>query len=96
MLGEQQKVSQFVDILKYACSATALQSLEITSETIIMDCHFFHFRLVYGLVAKCRAWDLELVTNVAHLFCPHCTHPVLRQLVMHQPAFILLLFDTSQ
>ncbi len=95
-LGEQQKVSQFVNILKYACSATALQSLEITSETIIMDHHFFHFCSVHGLVAKFQAWDLELVTNVACLFCSCRTHPVLCQLVMHQPAFILLLFDTSQ
>ena len=34
-LGEQQKVSYFVNILKYGCSATALQSMEIASETIL-------------------------------------------------------------
>src|SRR5258707_15651320 len=84
-LDEQQKVSQFVDILKYACSATALQSLEITSEAIIMDRHFFHFCSVHGLVAEFRAWDLELVTNVARLFLPP-PHPSCSSSIGNAPA----------
>src|SRR5216684_9133208 len=84
-LGEQQKVSQFVDILKYACSTTALQSLEITSETIIMDCHFFHFHSAHGLVAEFQAWDLELVANVAHLFWPPL-HPSYSSSIGNSPA----------
>jgi len=34
-LGEQPKISRFIDNLKSACSATALQSMEIASETIL-------------------------------------------------------------
>ncbi len=61
-----------------------------------MDRRFFHVRSVHGLVAEFRVWNLELVTSVARLFRPRRTHHVLRRLVMHQPAFILLSFDTFQ
>ncbi len=76
--------------------ADPLASILPSRDSRHMDRRFFHVRSVHGLVAEFRVWNLELVTSVARLFRPRRTHHVLRRLVMHQPAFILLSFDTFQ
>src|SRR5258707_14752464 len=69
-LGEQQKVSRFVDILKYACSATALQSLEINSETIITDHYFFHFAQYMGWWPNSELGILSWLQMLPTFFAP--------------------------